>query len=81
MFWNASLSSAERLLAPDWNATRAPLAEMYGKDESPLAPAPPRPGARLTSLVVLATRSRTKMLVKASSAAGARLSASDWKTT
>ncbi len=44
-------------------------------------PAPPGPVARLTRIVVLATRSRTKTFVTLSSSSGERLSASDANAT
>ena len=75
------LSSADRLFASDWKTAYRPSAEMSGSLESSFAPAPPAPGARLTSVVVSATRSRTKMFVTPSSSSVERLSASDTKTT
>ena len=74
-------SSAERLSAPDWKTTRLPSPEMLGLKEPAMAGAPPAPVARLTSVVVLATRSRTKMLATPLSSSAERLSAPDRKTT
>lgn len=59
MFTKALSSSADRLSATDWKVTNRPSSEMSGWFELPFAPAPPGPDARLTSVVVLATRSRT----------------------
>ena len=76
-----SSSSAERLSAPDRKTTRLPSPEMSGVNAAALAAAPPGPVARLTSVVVLATRSRTKMLATPLSSSAERLLAPDWKTT
>ncbi len=81
MFWTPLRSSSERLLAFDWKTMRLPSSEIAGRRESSLPPGPPAPGVLLTSRVVLATRSRTKMFANAGFAAGDRLSASDSKTT
>ena len=62
-FATALLSSMERLLASLWKATRLPSPEIDGMTELSFAPAPSASGARLTSVVVLSTRSRTKMFV------------------
>ena len=76
-----SSSSAERLSAPDRKTTRLPSPEMLGVKEPAMAGAPPAPVARLTSVVVLATRSRTKTLATPSSSSAERLWASRRKTT
>ena len=80
-FVTALLSSVDRLLALDSKATRFPSPEIVGLNELSFAPAPLGPGRRLTSVVVLATRSRTKMFTKVLSSSIDRLSATDWKTT
>ena len=52
-----------------------------GSTEEASPPGPAGPGARLTSLVVAAETSRTKMSVNVSSSSPERLSAFDWKAT
>ena len=74
-------SSLERLFASDVKATRFPSPEMLGLTASPLAAAPLAPARLLTRVVVLATRSRTKMLLTRLSSSGDRLSAPDRKAT
>ena len=81
MFTKVLSSSIDRLSATDWKTTNRPSSEMSGWFELPFAPAPPGPDARLTRLVVLATRSRTKMFVVTLLSSGDRLSASDSNTT
>ena len=68
-----SLSAGSRFVARDWNATRVPSEEIVGWTEGWFPSAPAAPLARLTSVVVLATRSRMKTSALGSVAAGSRL--------
>ena len=81
MLLNALSSAVDRLLAFDSKTTKRPSSEMSAALESPFAPAPPGPDARLTSVVVSATRSRTNTFVTPLLSAVERLLASDRKTT
>jgi hypothetical protein len=77
----ASLSPLLRLVALDSNATYLPSAEIAGLPESPLAPAPVAPVARLTSDVVPFTVSRTNTFWTELSSSALRSSALDSNAT
>jgi hypothetical protein len=75
----SSPSSGCRFDALEWKATKRPSAETAGKPEKPLPLAPVAPVARLTSVVVPASRSRTYTSKVASPSSGSRFVAADPK--
>ena len=73
----ASVSSGCRFEAFESKATKRPPAEITGTRDAPLPLAPAAPEARLTSVVVLACRSRTNTSVEVSVSSGSRFDAKE----
>jgi hypothetical protein len=76
-----SRSSGVRFVASERKAIRCPSPEIQALNEPALPFGPLAPEARLTRLVVLLWRSRTKMSSVLSASSGARFSALERKTT
>ena len=81
MFVNAGLRPATGYRRPTRRRRSGRRPRCPGRRSRRPPPAPPGPEARLASVVVPATRSRTKMFVNVSSSSVERLSASDANTT
>lgn len=77
----ASRSAGSRFVPCEMNATRRPSVEIDASIEGPLLRAPAAPGARLTSVVVAAARSRRNTSTPSSVSAGSSVVAPESKAT